>query len=35
LNASNTGTLYVKIKGQVPKDLTSEQLELITKMRGK
>jgi len=35
LNASNTGTLYVRIKGQIPQNLTTEQLELITTLRGK
>ena len=34
LNGNGFGNLYVQIKGEIPKNLTAEQKEMITKIRG-
>lgn len=35
LNGNGYGNLYIKIQASIPKDLTPEQLDMITKIKGK
>ncbi len=35
VNGNGYGNLYIKVKPEIPKNLTPEQLEMITKIRGK